>query len=182
MYTQNSHSLDTLTTFFLSLCLLNISVVFSFLVSPHAIHNKEEVYSPSMKERNNNKTPSTPGQTNRTLRLRPSTDRGHTVQLKRTDTRERYVKGEKLLASNIDINPLITLPQKSQLMMICKGILMVTNRVYIPYRIIPDNVTQSATKWVSSLVHRNVIGSSIHPHSRASECNFYTLSISLECK
>lgn len=59
--------------------------------------------------------------------------------------------------------------------MICKGISKVTNRVYIPYRIIPDNVTQSATKWVSSLVHRNVIGSSIHPHSRASECNFYSL-------
>lgn len=39
-----------------------------------------------------------------------------------------------------------------------------------------DNVTQSATEWVSPLVHRNVIGSSIHPHSRASECNFYSLS------
>lgn len=70
-----------------------------------------------MKERNNNKTPSTLGQTNRTLPLRPSTE-----DSSREQTRENDMSKVKSY-SRPTWKWTHSLPQKSQLMMmICKGI------------------------------------------------------------
>lgn len=118
MYTQNSHSLDTLTTFF-SLCASLTSVVFSFLVSRPMpfITKKSCIRRHPWKNAIIIKHP--PPQDKRTghCQLRPSTE-----DSSREQTRENDMSKVKSY-SRPTWKWTHSLPQKSQLMMmICKGI------------------------------------------------------------